>query len=272
MSRRRSRRRIKRMVGYGAVGLVSVVLVVLIVLGLVRTPGGGDPLVKEPDVVIDGEGYEKRRELKHTLIIGVPDDDSLGAQYLTLITTDMTTKQYYFTNIDYRIKTKIKAIDSHNRQELIEAAIGKAQTYGDGGRTSSLNTADAVARMLDIGVPDIICVRTTGGEAPLFQSAPAAALSNLLTDIKSTVAKTGKNFTAATSEVCVWSGLDTEDKLDYLIKQMNTYACTPESPYTLSGTPVSEGLYEVDQKKLNDLKVRLYLKKVDTETTAGGQS
>lgn len=272
MSRRRSKRRIKRMVGYAAVVLVSVALVVLIILGLVRTPGGGDPLIKEPDAVIDGEGYEKRRDLKHTLIIGVPDDDSLGAQYLTLITTDMVTKQYYFTNIDYRIKASIKTIDKHNRYSLIEAAIGKAQTYGDGGRTSSLNTAEAVASMLDISVPDVICLRTTGGEAPLFQSAPAAALSNLLIDIKSEVAKTGSNFTAATKNVCIWSGLDTEDKLNYLIEQLNSYACTPESPYTLSGTPVSEGLYEVDQKQLNDLKVHLYLRKIDAETAVGGQS
>lgn len=272
MSKRRSKRRIKKMVGYAAVVLVSVVLVVLIILGIVRTPGGEDPLIKEPDVVINGEGYEKRRDLRHTLIIGVPDDDSLSARYLTLITTDMATKQYYFTNIDYRIKASIRPSDKHNRQELIEAAIGKAQAYGDGGRTSSLNTAEAVARLLDISVPDAICLRTTGGEVPLFQSAPAAVLSTLLSDIKSVAAKTGENFTAATSDVCVWSGLDTEDKFNYLIEQLNTYTCTPGSPYTLGGTPVSEDLYEVDQNKLNDLKVRLYLKKIDAETMAGGQS
>lgn len=276
MSRRRSKRRVKKMVGYGAVGLVSVVLVVLIVLGLVRTPGEVDPLVRDPDVVIDGEGYDRRRELRHTLMIGVPDDDSFGAQYLTLITTDMTTKQYYFTNIDYRIKTWIKPLNvrdnTANEQGLIEAALGKAQTYGNGGQTSSWNTAEAIERMLDISITTVICLHTTAGEAPMFQSAPATALTNLLTDIKSSVVSTGKSFKVAVGDICVWSNFTSEKEFENLIEQLNSYTCTPESPYTLGGTPVSEGLYEVDQKKLNDLRVRLYLKKVDTETTVGGQS
>lgn len=276
MSRRRSRRRIKKMVGYAAVGLVSVVLVVMIVLGLVRTPGDVDTLERDPDVVMDGEGYDRRRELKHTLMIGVPDDDSMGAQYLTLITTDTTTGQYYFTNIDCRIKTWIKPLnvrDSNaNEQGLIEAALGKAQTYGNGGQTSSWNTAEAIERMLDISITTVICLHTTGGEAPLFQSAPTLALSTLLSDIRSSAASTGKTFKAAVNDICVWSNFTSEKEFENLIERLNSYTCTPESPYTLGGTPVSDGLYEVDQRELNDLKARLYLKKVDTETLGGGKS
>lgn len=276
MSKRRSRRKIKKMIGYTAVGLVSILLIVLIVLGLTRTPGGEDPLVKNPVLVVDGVGYEKRRDLSHVLMIGVPDDEALGAQYLTLVTMDRTTNQYFITNIDYRIKALVEPLNvrvsTANEQGLVESAIGKAQTYGDGSQTSSWNTAQTVERMLDINISTVICLHVTGGEAPQFQSAPAAALSTLLADIDSAVATTGKTFPAVVADTCVWSDITGRGDFQNLLEQLNAYTCTSTQPYVLTGTPLEDGTYEVDQNKLNDLKIQLFLKKIDTEVTDGGES
>lgn len=278
MSKRRSRRKIKKMIGYTAVGLVSILLIVLIVLGLTRTPGGEDTLEKDPVLVVDGVGYEKKRDLDHVLMIGVPDDEALGAQYLTLVTMDRTTNQYFITNIDYRIKALVEPLNvlvsTANEQGLVEIAIGKAQTYGDGSKTSSLNTAQAVERMLDINISTVICLHVTGGVVPQFQSDPVAALSTLLTDIDSAVTTTGKTFSDVVADTCVWSDITTRDKFQNLLDQLNAYNCTSTQPYVVTGTPLEEeeGTYEVDQKELNDLKIQLFLKKIDTETTDGGTS
>lgn len=276
MSRRRSRRSTKRIIGYAAVGVVSVALIVLIILGLVRTPGGESPQVKDPDVVVDGVGYEKRRELQHLLLIGVPDDESLGAQYLTLITMNRSAEEYVITNIDYRINAWIKPLNVYdsrvNEYGLIQASIGKAQIYGDGAQTSSWNTARAVERMLDISIYSVMCLRTSGSEAPEFQSAPAMALSKLLAEINNVCATTGKPFAAAAKDVCVWSEFAGSAGLQDLVDRLNRYTCTSARPYTLVGAPVSEGVYEISQQELDRLKVELFLKKIDTETSTGGES
>lgn len=276
MSRKRSRRRIKKAIGYAAVGLVSAALIVLIVVGLVRTPGGESPQVKDPDVVVNGVGYERRRELQHILLIGVPDDESMGAQYLTLITMNRSTEEYVFTNIDYRINAWIKPLNVYdsrvNEQGLIQAAIGKAQTYGDGSQTSSWNTARAVERMLDISIYSVMCLHTSGSEVPQFQSAPAMALSKLLNEINIVSATTGKPFVTAARDVCVWSEFAGQADLQDLIDRLNSYTCTSVRPYALVGVPVSEGLYEISQQELDRLKVELFLRKIDSEASTGGQS
>lgn len=270
----RHKKRTKKIVGYSLVAVVSVVLVACIAIGLIQSRDRrGSIDQNRSDVVIDGVGYEKNRDLMHILFIGVSDGSRKEAKYLTVLSIDQSHRKYFFTNIDSRIKTRVDPINEYGvsagETSYIETTLGRAQVYGDGTQRSSWNTAYAIDRMLDINIRRVICMRLSSTEQPLFQTSPLKALESMKVDIMERTGQ-GVDFQSALDEICVWADdITGSGDIDALIEQLNGCECTssPEPHALMGGEPDDNGVVTVSRQAINDLKIRLYLREIGPVST-----
>lgn len=142
--------------------IVAVLLIAaILIFAILWDRGSGDKLeydLRNGEIEYNGKTYVQRYDIDTLLVMGLDamlqnsDGDSYNnknqADFLMLLVFDNTNKSYFAIQVNRDTVVEMDVLGLNGKKVgTVEKQIALAHTYGDGGKTSNTNTANAVSEL-----------------------------------------------------------------------------------------------------------------------------